>query len=168
MLYVGVYILGSNCSFSPGQIDWRSDIQLEIKRRVLVNASPRYAAFAEPDHAPTFMHCHCGRCAYRNADRAGGAAMVSGIVTFKDCVLVDNKARLGPAVYIAVTVTLESTDVCDNQLLCDEGSFLDWNHVSWFNLLTDSGGRGVHACVRAHPQRAMLSVARPGSELRTK
>lgn len=81
-----------------------------------------------------------GRCAYGKAGRAGGAVLVSGIVKLSNCILVDNEARLGPAVYNAVTVTLISTDVCDNQLLCDDGSFLDWNYVSYKKSWRTSGG----------------------------
>lgn len=100
----------------------------------------RFAEYAEPDHAPFLMRCHCGRCAYGNAGRAGGAVLVSGIVKLEKCILVDNEARLGPAVYNAVTVTLVSTDVCDNQLLCDDRSFLDWKHVSYKQCWRTSGG----------------------------
>ena len=95
---------------------------------------------AEPDHAPSLMRYYCGRCAYGNTDRAGGAVMVSGVVEFRDSVLVDNEARLGPAVYNAVTVRLVSTDVCDNQLLCNDDSFLAWNNVSAQNTGRQGGG----------------------------
>lgn len=71
---------------------------------------------------------------YVVTERAGGAILVSGNVDVTNCVLANNKARLGPAIYNTVAVTLESTDVCDNQLLCDDGSFLDWNLVSTLNL----------------------------------
>lgn len=66
--------------------------------------------------------------------------MVSGIVHFKDCILVDNEARLGPAIFNAVTLSLESTDVCDNQLLCDDDSFLAWNNVGRFKFQQAEGG----------------------------
>lgn len=68
--------------------------------------------------------------------------MVSGIVRLEDCVLADNEALSGPAVYNAVTVILESTDVCDNQLLCDDSSFLDWNPVSSSKCYCIQQGRG--------------------------
>lgn len=74
--------------------------------------------------------------------------LVSGNVDVGHSVLVKNKARLGPAIYNTVSVKLNSTDVCDNQLLCDDGSFLDWNLVSarsiWPILGWKGGGRQIH------------------------
>ena len=67
--------------------------------------------------------------------------MVSGVVQVEDCVLEKNEARLGPGIYNAVTVTLVSTDVCDNQLLCDDDNFLDW-HLVGASFLCQKVGAG--------------------------
>ena len=55
---------------------------------------------------------------------------MSGNVIVEECLLVDNAALIGPGIYNSVSVTIVKTDVCDNTLLCDHGSFLDWNSVS--------------------------------------
>lgn len=83
--------------------------------------------------------------------------MVSGIVEFKDCILADNEARLGPAVYNAVTVL---TNVLHNKLRWDESSFLDWINVRGRNIgrYACEGRRG-HSCERAHRGHAIPSAA---------
>ena len=100
------------------------------------------------------MSCHCGRCSYGSTERAGGAVMVSGIVSFEDCILAGNEARRGSAIYNAVTVSLKSTDVCANHLLCDDSTFLDWNNVS--GPSTGRRGGDGYACGRVHTEWSMF------------
>lgn len=68
--------------------------------------------------------------ALRRPGQSGGALLASGEVLIDSCNLTGNQAASGPAVSNTVTVTLNSTELTGNTLLCEgDGFFLDWKEV---------------------------------------
>ncbi|CAM9127774.1 unnamed protein product [Ectocarpus sp. 6 AP-2014] len=103
-----------------------------------------------------------------NTAGAGGALYAAGTAKLNDCVLSKNRAALGSAVSSVVSFVLQDSDFRDNALLCDDDRFfLDWTHVSAYDIACDQCDE-CEGCTMMNPDKALLCEgAFPNTDSRT-